>query len=273
MGEETIYRVKNDSQDMLEAGQKARQSFKYFWRELTWENRRIIPSLDLAVVKFPFETARKPNTPAYEHMWIDDISFDGETISGTLVNQPRWVKHLEAGALVSVPLAEISDWMFAHDGKVYGGYSVNLMRSKMEPAQRQQHDEAWGFDFGDPDLIEITPYTDENLKASCVTSSEDSKLGSQLDLELPEHPMSINMAQEFEALLNESPDILGEKDFEGWTLLHREVLAGNVLLVESLLKNGANPYEQNDKGENAFDLAQKMGWTKIQAALLAYKRS
>ena len=37
--------------EMLRAHENARANFRYFWRELHWERRRIIPGLDLASVK------------------------------------------------------------------------------------------------------------------------------------------------------------------------------------------------------------------------------
>ncbi len=39
---------------ILAASERARATFKYLWRELTWEYRRIIPALELAAVKAAF---------------------------------------------------------------------------------------------------------------------------------------------------------------------------------------------------------------------------
>ena len=47
--------------EMEEASVNAKKSFKIFWRELSWEMRRIIPGLDLSVVKRGFPTNEKSN--------------------------------------------------------------------------------------------------------------------------------------------------------------------------------------------------------------------
>jgi uncharacterized protein YegJ (DUF2314 family) len=40
--------------EMQRAYESARATFRYFWREVAWERRRIIPALSLAAVKAPF---------------------------------------------------------------------------------------------------------------------------------------------------------------------------------------------------------------------------
>jgi len=49
-----IYFVSSDEDYMQRAFEQARESFKYFWRELYWERRRIAPMLDYAMVKICF---------------------------------------------------------------------------------------------------------------------------------------------------------------------------------------------------------------------------
>ena len=57
-------------------------TFRYFWREVAWERRRIIPALDLACVKAPFsdgeQGAHAKDTPEVEHMWLSEVDFDGQ---------------------------------------------------------------------------------------------------------------------------------------------------------------------------------------------------
>ena len=86
-----------DNQDAaLQAGYvAARHTFKFFWRELSWEYRRIVPGLDMAAVKLPFATDSAAQevhaAPTHEHMWISDVHFDGEQISGSL--DYIWIKY------------------------------------------------------------------------------------------------------------------------------------------------------------------------------------
>ena len=90
-----------EDSEMQAACRKARDTFRIFWREVAWERRRIVPALDTAVVKAPFSdgAARKKSkdTPDVEHMWMSDVDFDGEDVTGTLMNTPNWIKSVKQG--------------------------------------------------------------------------------------------------------------------------------------------------------------------------------
>ena len=115
MSESIVYGVDQSNELMNHAFEQARSTFKYFWRELYWENRRIIPALDFAMVKVPFFQDSEDGEIC-EHMWINDIYFDGLHIYGTLVNEPNDLTNVEQGESVCVPVDEISDWMFLCNG-------------------------------------------------------------------------------------------------------------------------------------------------------------
>ncbi len=59
MGDSVIYYVEQADKPVNRASERARKTFKYFWRELFWERRRIIPALDFAMVKAPFSKTAK----------------------------------------------------------------------------------------------------------------------------------------------------------------------------------------------------------------------
>ena len=194
---------------------KAQETFKYFWRELSWENRRIVPALDLAMLKVAFvDSSIKDEELQTEYMWINEIGFDGNTINGVLINQPHNLTNIQEGDVVSIELKDVCDWMIASMGKVYGAFTVNLMRAGMTDIEREEHDTAWGLDFGDPDEIKLT-----------IEGDADS-----------EHPMSINMEASLRENLETSNDVLEYRDEFGGSMLHYEALAGNALQVKLLLE-------------------------------------
>jgi len=162
--QEKVFMSEGEDQEMNDAARKARSTFKYFWRELSWERRRVIPAHSLACVKISFGTDdTADNIPSVEHMWVGDIDYDGDIITGTLMSSPNWISNLNAGDQVTKKLEDIGDWMFSIQGKVYGGFSVNLMRSRMSPKELGEHDSAWGLDFGDPSDIQLE-YRSEKKK-------------------------------------------------------------------------------------------------------------
>jgi uncharacterized protein YegJ (DUF2314 family) len=249
--------------EMQRAYEAARVTFRYFWREVAWERRRIVPALDLACVKATFSDGERQHSdgaPSTEHMWFSDIDFDGEIVSGALVNSPNWVKSVKKGDSVSVPLNEIRDWMYAISGVAFGGYTVNLMRSRMEPQERQEHDAAWGLNFGDPSKIRVTP--DRGVGVGLLRN-----WFRRQPAETQEHPMSVNMAASFKAQLATDPSLISSTNDRGWTLLHHEALAGSAPTVRVLLEAGADPTGRTNDGKTPLQLAQSLGWDNVVALL------
>ena len=95
--ESPVYASPGDDSEMEQAAARARQTFRFFWREMAWERRRIIPGLELAAVKGSFADppevrAQNPEGLEVEHMWLIDVDFDGRRIRGTLINSPLSLK-------------------------------------------------------------------------------------------------------------------------------------------------------------------------------------
>ncbi|MFZ6655173.1 DUF2314 domain-containing protein [Undibacterium sp. TJN19] len=268
MIEDKIVMQEGESPAMRTAAERARKSFKYFWRELSWEYRRIIPSLGLAAVKVAFPTGQTGDVPEVEHMWINEIQFDGDTVTGVLLNNPQWFDSIKAGDAVSVPLAEIGDWMYSINGKVYGGYSIDVIRSEMSSSERNEHDQAWGLDFGVPGEVAVVPaQVKEKPGFLSGLFGKKTNVASADNEDLPEHAMSENMAEKMDKGLQDEPAFARSVDETGWTLLQRDAPAGNLAPVTLLVKHGADVAARNPKGESALDLARKMGWPRIVAFL------
>lgn len=238
-----------ESPQMIDAYKKARDTFKYFWRELWWEQRRIVPALEMACVKVKFEQKRPDTTPMVEHMWIDDIDFDGIHLKGFLLNSPDYLTNYKEGDLVEIPVTEISDWLFAINGKAYGGFTIQVMRGEMDKRERKEHDKAWGLDFGDPDYIQVAYEQDKNPE------------------NLVEHPMCKNVRESLMQFLSQHPGELSAKDESGYTMLHREAVAGNKACVEVLLEMGADRNARTNSGHTASDLAEIMQWEHLSPVL------
>ena len=231
-----IYFVSSDEDYMHRAFEQARESFKYFWRELYWERRRIAPMLDYAMVKICF---------------LDVVNGEevGETIYGTLVNEPDSVQNVKVGDQISAKFTDMSDWLFAIDGRAYGGFSVQAMRSRMQKDELAEHDAAWGLDFGDfKDILVVFEQKEhpENLI---------------------EHPMSKNMRGQVEQYIKAHPSMVTDTDELGFTQLHHEALAGNLTIVNLLLENGASKNARTKSGKTAAELAKQIGWSEIAKVL------
>lgn len=246
MADNNILYTNGDSPQMIQAFTKAQQTFKYFWRELSWEARRIVPALDMAYAKIAFvQETSDPAKPLVEYMWVDEISFDGDTIRGILINNPGIVNNVANGDYIEAPLGRLSDWLFASDDVPYGGFTIQVLRAGMDEEQREDHDDAWGMDFGDPATV-------------FVVRDQEPQPEKQV-----EHPMSINMQQSLAGFLQNNPAEINRADEQGYTLLHREAIAGNRSSVEVLLQAGADKNARTVSGKTALDFARRLQWGHI----------
>lgn len=262
MADKEMFFADGSNPKMIEAFKNAQRTFKYFWRELSWEYRRIIPALDVACVKIAFTQETENAQIVVEHMWINDVQFDGNTIKGILINSPNELTNISNGDFVEIPLNQISDWLFAvpqskpkrglsklfsssSKPKAYGGFTIQTMRSEMSNQERKEHDNAWGLDFGDYNEVLLVNEQKENPG------------------NLTEHPMSKNMREKLIEFLKQNPDEIDDVDEYGMTLLHKETIAGNLTSVEVLLSVGANKNTKTNQGESALDFAKKMNWEHI----------
>jgi uncharacterized protein YegJ (DUF2314 family) len=276
--ESPIYESPSDDPEMEQASKKARQTFRFFWREMAWEQRRIVPALELAAVKACFSDppeiqAQNPGGLEAEHMWLLEVDFDGRQLHGTLINSPDSLQSFSEGDRVKIPGKQISDWMYVVAGQVYGGFTVDLIRSRMGKGERKQHDQAWGFDFGDVGVVNLVPpeYIGEApaKKKGLLSRFAGSKSTPQdyAVVAATEHPMSANMRESLEQTLTEKPDFVHEADDRGYNFLHNLSLAGSLDGVDVCLKHGADPNKRAPNGMTPFALAKSLGWKKVMARL------
>ena len=269
----------SDDPEMVEASKKARQTFKYFWRELAWEQRRIIPGLEIAAVKAslfdpPEVREANPGGLEVEHMWLIDINFDGREVEGTLINTPHSLKTYQEGQQVKIPGKQVGDWMYVCMDQVCGGFTVDLMRSRMSPSERKQHDAAWGHDFGDVGIVPLVPasYLSDEPSKKKGLFSKFKKVSQQPQdykaVAAKEHPMSVNMRESFEQALQENPGMLEQADdAHGFTFLHQLALAGSWDGVDVCLKHGADTTKKGHNGMTAYDLAKCLAWKRVMARI------
>lgn len=262
---EPTFLFDNENPKMQEAYRAAQASFRYFWRELSWERRRIVPALNMTLVKLPFtDGPQADGNSEFEQMWIGDIDFDGDSVSGTLLNSPNYLTSVQEGCVVSAPFGHLTDWMMTADGRAYGGFTVNLMRSKMNRRERNEHDQAWGLDFGDPTDVQIEIKEKSKPQAGLIASLFGKDTVPQSAPEgFSDHPMCANMIPEIKALLQADPSIARTIDDDGWSLLHREALSGNLGVVKLLVSFGADCTARTPNGYTAAELARKIGWPEI----------
>jgi uncharacterized protein YegJ (DUF2314 family) len=127
----TYYQVPSDHAAMRRAVHEARRTVKKFIVAL----RHPAPGQTDFEVKKPFIQGNE-----VEHIWLSDVQFVGNRFQGRVDNQPRKIRGLKLGQLVSVNPDEISDWLYVDNGRLVGGYTVRVHYSELSPEQKQEFD-------------------------------------------------------------------------------------------------------------------------------------
>jgi len=276
--ESPIFSSPSEDAEMEQAAAKARQTFRFFWREMAWEQRRIVPGLELAAVKGAFSdppeiAANNPGEFEVEHMWLLEVDFDGRQLEGTLINAPHSLKSFQESDRVTIAGRQIFDWMYVVAGNVYGGFTVDVLRSRMGKGERKQHDQAWGFDFGEVGIVNLVPpeYLGESsAKRKGFLSRFGTSSPAPQDYSVvaaTEHPMSVNMRDSLDQILTENPAFVHETDHRSYNFLHQLALAGSWDGVDVCLKHGADPKQAAPNGMTPLALAKCLGWKRVMERL------
>jgi uncharacterized protein YegJ (DUF2314 family) len=80
-----------------------------------------------------------------EQYWVTLESADEHGFTGIIANHPGDITSVKFGQQVTVPAQEISDWMYVDQGVLKGGYSVRLMRDRLQPEERSEFERQMGF--------------------------------------------------------------------------------------------------------------------------------
>ena len=143
--------AEDHDKEMSAAMAKARETFPAAAAEAAKASLSLLPGIDSFLAKALFTGGGE--NPASEHLWIKHLSYDpaSKTIAATLASSSPALPALRKGQQVTLPLARLSDWLLVRQGTAEGAFTVRLLRSRMTPAEREEHDARYPFDFPDPE--------------------------------------------------------------------------------------------------------------------------
>jgi uncharacterized protein YegJ (DUF2314 family) len=143
-----VIQVADDDSEMDAAMEAARASFGAAWNEIRNDRERPAPKFAAAMVKARFPDPKDPEQG--EHLWIDEITYDGSAIGGVVASEPLDLPEPKLGDRVSFPLDRLSDWLIVEEGVAKGSYTVQLLRKRMSAVERAEHDARYPFRFVEP---------------------------------------------------------------------------------------------------------------------------
>ena len=109
---------------------QARRYLPQFWAKFDQQPAGV----DFYTVKVAFPTSGG----GAEHIWVDVISHQGDVIVGKIDNDPEYRKDLKIGQIVDVKAADISDWSYRRDGKLFGHFTTRVLLKHVSPAEAEE---------------------------------------------------------------------------------------------------------------------------------------
>jgi uncharacterized protein YegJ (DUF2314 family) len=122
--------VKDDDTEMVAAIAKARETLPQFWQAF----ERQEPSESKFALK-----VKVTDTHGTEHFWATELERRDGKIMGTINNDPNIVASVKLGDRITIPEADISDWLYLRDGKMLGNYTIRPLLKKMPPKEAEKY--------------------------------------------------------------------------------------------------------------------------------------
>jgi uncharacterized protein YegJ (DUF2314 family) len=66
-----------------------------------------------------------------EHLWMTEIYKKGDNYFGVLSNRPALITSIALGDTLEIQKNQITDWTFKRSGRRIGGYTVQMVRSRL----------------------------------------------------------------------------------------------------------------------------------------------
>lgn len=125
---------------MESAFQQARDSLDFFIQKIG------IPHPDRTYVALKVRFSPPGDMP--QDIWVDNITYTGGSFRGDMGDDIPSLR-LSFGEEIAIPTEDIVDWMIVEDGKLIGGYTIQLAYERMSPEEKERFLEAIDYSIGD----------------------------------------------------------------------------------------------------------------------------
>lgn len=124
--------VKSGDRTMQSAIAHARRELAHFIQVV----REARPWHSFLAIKVPFKDG-----DTVEHLWVTDLRYQDRRFHGRIDNDPQFVTHVRLGDRVMIDPGSISDWVYADEGRLVGGFTLRVLRNTLSDDERRQFDE------------------------------------------------------------------------------------------------------------------------------------
>jgi uncharacterized protein YegJ (DUF2314 family) len=119
--------------------------------EAILQAKNTITQFDTAFTSNKFDTStfalkvQFPTSTGAEHIWATSIIIKDGQYFGIVDNLPELTTKVKFGDKIKLDKDNITDWMYADNGILRGGYTMKLIRSRMTKEEQQDFDANFPF--------------------------------------------------------------------------------------------------------------------------------
>jgi uncharacterized protein YegJ (DUF2314 family) len=137
-GEPNIYGTPSDDKEMNDAVANAKSTLDEF--DKAFQSNKFDTSTFALKVRFPTESGA-------EHIWATSIQIENGSYYGIIDNLPNAATQVKLGERMKLNKENITDWMYADNGTLRGGYTIQLIRTRMSEQEKKQFDANFPFEI------------------------------------------------------------------------------------------------------------------------------
>jgi uncharacterized protein YegJ (DUF2314 family) len=82
-----------------------------------------------------------------EHMWLNDLHFKNGRLYGILDSEPMYIENLQPGDTLPINKGSVSDWFYAKNGKLIGGYTIRVVYNNLGEEDKIEFEKSFPFEF------------------------------------------------------------------------------------------------------------------------------
>lgn len=117
---------------MSAARQSARESYPQFLTALR------AASPQARAQNFMIKVGLDRSVGGLEHIWVDSLRIEGDTVVGALANEPQHLAGMRHGSPVTIETERVSDWAYVGPDGMYGNFTTRVMLDDIDPGTAAQ---------------------------------------------------------------------------------------------------------------------------------------
>lgn len=144
-GEPLFVAVAQQNEKMLQAYSKARETLPQFLSAIT--SVRFSSATNSVKIKLRDDDHSKElGEDRFAYLWVWDVQRTSDnTLEATVGELPKeGINQLKVGTTLRFEPHDVHDWMIVEGSQAWGGFTLRVIRERMGPQERIQHDEYTG---------------------------------------------------------------------------------------------------------------------------------